>query len=74
MEEMTRETQQAERRAKLVKIDELMQQVEVLTVELIEGYTEEHDGKFSAIHPRMGFSMMRKQLVELRRGFLRAKL
>lgn len=62
------------RRAKLAEIEILMQQAEVCVKELADSYSEEHDGKFSSIHPRVGFQMMSKKLVELRRGFLRAKI
>lgn len=70
----TRDDLNVYRREKLAEIECLMQEAQVKVTELLNSYSEETDGKYSAVHPAVGFRVMRKKLVELRRGFLGAKL
>lgn len=47
---------------------------EQLLTELVDSYTEEQDGKFSACHPRMGLKSTAGQIEKLRRALERAKV
>lgn len=47
---------------------DLLQQAEVALQALVESYTEELDGKFSACHPRNGHNSTLQQLIRLRKA------
>lgn len=52
----------------------LMEQTEVALMALVESYTTEPDGKFSACHPRSGFSNTLNQIHKLRKAMKSAKV
>lgn len=52
----------------------LLEQAEAMLAELVESYSEEADGKFSACHPRMGIASTLQQLAKLRKPLTRAKV
>ncbi|HIB8909661.1 MULTISPECIES: hypothetical protein [Citrobacter] len=52
----------------------LLEQAEAILVALVESYTTEPDGKFSACHPRSGFSNTLNQIHKLRKAMKSAKV
>ncbi len=53
---------------------DLLEQAELALQALVDSYSEEQDGKFSACHPRMGINSSLQQLIALRKGIKGAKV
>lgn len=52
----------------------LLEQAEATLIALVESYSEDQDGKFSACHPRSGIANTLSQLQKLRKGIKTAKV
>lgn len=52
----------------------IMEQAEAALMALVESYTTEQDGKFSACHPRSGFSNTLNQMHKLRKAMKSSKV
>lgn len=68
---------QEQRQKRTLLRDEATAQLEwaeKMLAQLVDSYTEEQDGKFSACHPRNGFASVHQQLVKLRKSVSKAKV
>lgn len=70
----TRGEQKLRRAALRDEANVLLEQAEAVLIALVESYTTEPDGKFSACHPRSGFSNTLNQIHKLRKTIKSAKL
>lgn len=53
---------------------DLLEQAELVLQALVDSYSEEKDGKFSACHPRMGVNSSLQQIIKLRRALQGSKV
>lgn len=53
---------------------DLLEQAELALQALVDSYSEEQDGKFSACHPRMGINSSLQQLIKLRKAVQGSKV
>lgn len=70
----TRGEQKLRRAALRDEANVLLEQAEAVLIALVESYSEDQDGKFSACHPRSGIANTLSQLQKLRKGIKTAKV